>query len=395
MNIQVRHKNWNAIFLTSIDDIPEEDWNSCASISDPYIRHQHLNALEKSGVISSETGFKPQHVAICDDSGSVIAVAPVYLKSHSHGELGVDLGLGMAHERAVGPYYPKLQIEVPFTPITGSRLLVKPGIDRIAACAELCSALKERAKEIGASSIQISYMSDEDKNFMGQFDFLLTEGNAYIWKSGGVKSFDEFLSKMKSSKRSKILSERRKAVANGLTFKTLSGEQINSKLAPVFFDLYKSTFERNETAPWLNVKYFELLFENMKEYLEVTLALQKEALVAVQLDMVTPKIRYAQHWGHTGNIPFLLFEMSIYQTIEHAIVANQKMINSGTTGLHKTERGFGIEPTHHALWFADSNFTDIAKIGLRRKQDAANFERKSEMARQPFRKLDFSQETGK
>ncbi|MEH6545530.1 MAG: peptidogalycan biosysnthesis protein, partial [Sneathiella sp.] len=82
-------------------------------------------------------------------------------------------------------------------------------------------------------------------------------------------------------------------------------------------------------------------------------------------------------------------------TIEHAIVANQKMINSGTTGLHKTERGFGMEPTHHALWFADSNFTDIAKIGLIRKQDAANFERKIELARQPFRKLDFNQETGK
>ncbi|MCF8466636.1 MAG: GNAT family N-acetyltransferase [Sneathiella sp.] len=387
MSIDSSKRKWNVTYHSSIGEIPEADWNNCAGSKNPFVQHQHLNALEESGLVSLETGFEPQHIVLRDGGGRAIAAAPVYLKMHSKGELGVDLGLAMAHERAVGPYYPKLQVEVPFTPISGSRLLIRPGADKAAVGLELVGALKKRAIERHASSAQISYMSIEDNNHIGQSGFITTEGNAYIWKAKGIKSFDEFLSKMRSKSRSKILSERRKSTASDLCFKTFTGNEVTSDLASRFFELYKSTFERNATDVWLNLRYFEILFETMQNYLEIVIAFDESTWVAAQLDIVTPDIRFAQHWGHMGSIPYLLFEMGIYQTIEHAIAANQDIVNFGTTGLHKSERGIDIEPTHHAMWFAEPAFIEIAEVGLTRKRESARQERLAEAKRLPLRQV--------
>jgi len=386
MNVSARIGKWNATCHTSISDIPEADWNKCAGNKDPFVKDQHLPALEESGVVSPDTGFSPRHVALRDNGGNIVAAVPAYLKTHSQGELGVDLGLAMAHERSVGSCYPKLQVEVPFTPISGSRLLVKKGVEAATARTELMEFLMKQALECRASSVQISYMSNDENAFVRQSEFIATEGNAYVWKADGVNSFDEFIGKMRSSKRSKVLSERRKVAAFGLNFKSFAGKEISPDLVPKFFELYKSTFDRNTTTPWLNSKYFEMVFESMENSLEINVALKDEAWIAVQLDVITSDIRFAQHWGHTGSIPFLLFEMSMYQAIEQAIMANQDTINFGATGLHKSERGIAMEPTHHAMWFVDPSFSDIAKMSLARKSESARQERLAEAERLPFRR---------
>lgn len=386
MNISARIGKWNATCHTSISDIPEADWNNCAGNRDPFVKHQHLRALEESGVVSPETGFSPRHVALWDDSGNIVAAAPAYLKTHSQGELGIDIGLAMAHERSIGPYYPKLQVEVPFTPITGPRLLIKEGVEAATARAKLIEILMKQALEGRATSVQLSYMSNDDDTFVRQSEFITTEGNAYVWKADGENNFDEFLGKMRSPYRSKLMSERRKVAAFGLNFKSFSGKEINPDLTLKFFELYKSTFDRNRTTPWLNLKYFEMVFESMGISFEITVALKNEAWIAVQMDVITKDIRFAQHWGHTGSIPFLLFEMGIYQTIEQAIAANQNTINFGTTGLHKSERGIAMESTRHAMWFVDPSFNEIAKMSLVRKRESALQERLAEAKRLPFRR---------
>ena len=48
------------------------------------------------------------------------------MKSHSRGEYVFDHGWAEAFEHAGGDYYPKLQVAVPFTPVTGPRLLARP-----------------------------------------------------------------------------------------------------------------------------------------------------------------------------------------------------------------------------------------------------------------------------
>ena len=77
--------------------------------------------------MASDTGWLPQHLVLEAD-GRVEAVVSLYLKGHSYGEYVFDWGWADAYERAGGRYYPKLISTVPYTPVTGPRLLIRPGI---------------------------------------------------------------------------------------------------------------------------------------------------------------------------------------------------------------------------------------------------------------------------
>ncbi len=117
--------------LDSIHDVPAVAWDACAGGEDPFVSHAFLAALEDSGSVAPETGWMPRHLAVMGDDGeTVIGCAPLYLKSHSYGEFVFDWGWADAFERAGGRYYPKLQAAVPFTPVTGRRLLLAPGAPR-------------------------------------------------------------------------------------------------------------------------------------------------------------------------------------------------------------------------------------------------------------------------
>ncbi|TIV68809.1 MAG: GNAT family N-acetyltransferase, partial [Mesorhizobium sp.] len=67
------------------------------------------------------------HLRLETAQGRLLGAVPCYLKSHSQGEYVFDHGWSDAFERAGGRYYPKLQCSVPFTPVSGPRLLVSKG----------------------------------------------------------------------------------------------------------------------------------------------------------------------------------------------------------------------------------------------------------------------------
>ena len=125
--------------VESIAEVPAEAWDACANppgLSEdesagerfnPFIAHAFLLALEQSRSVGGRSGWAPAHVLVEDSSGRLIAAAPTYLKAHSQGEYVFDHGWADAYQRAGGRYYPKLQVAVPFTPVTGRRLLVAPG----------------------------------------------------------------------------------------------------------------------------------------------------------------------------------------------------------------------------------------------------------------------------
>ncbi|MCP6037240.1 GNAT family N-acetyltransferase, partial [Klebsiella pneumoniae] len=69
----------------SIAAIPAADWDACAG-DNPFVSHAFLSALEESGSVSAETGWLPQHAALRDAGGQLVACAPCYAKSHSQGE---------------------------------------------------------------------------------------------------------------------------------------------------------------------------------------------------------------------------------------------------------------------------------------------------------------------
>ena len=94
----------------------------------------------------ADTGWQPCHL-LADDG-----LMPLYLKSHSYGEYVFDHAWAEALERAGGDYYPKLQCAVPFTPVTGRRLLGS-------GAQPLLETAKAAVKQIGASSLHVTFMT--------------------------------------------------------------------------------------------------------------------------------------------------------------------------------------------------------------------------------------------
>ena len=112
--------------MPGIGAVDAAAWDACAGEENPFLSHAFLKALEDSGSCRAATGWQPQHLALEAPDGRVIGTVPLYLKSHSYGEYVFDHAWANAYERAGGSYYPKLQAAVPFTPVTGPRLLLHP-----------------------------------------------------------------------------------------------------------------------------------------------------------------------------------------------------------------------------------------------------------------------------
>jgi hypothetical protein len=375
---------WTATVHDRIAAISASDWNACAGHDSPYVRHEHLLALEASGVAVPQTGFTPRPVLVRDASGAVVGAAPAWLKTHSNGELGVDLGLALAHARAVGPYYPKLQIEVPMTPIAGTRLLVRAGQDESATRAALLAALKGEAERCDAASLQIAYMAPPDRAATAAFGMTPSEGNAYVWRAGGESSFEALLQRMHSRRRRMIQRERRAVAAYGLVYRRIAGDELDAAWAERFHALYATTFARRGQDAWLNVDYFRRLFRNLPGAVELLVAFDGATCVAALLFVRGRTTLYGQHWGQSGQRELLHFELAFYRALERAIELGVERLDLGTTGRHKAPRGIGIEATHHAAWFRAPAFRAIAVTGLARKCAAAAAERAAETARLPF-----------
>ena len=189
-----------------MSDIAAADWDACGTADHPLLQHRHLRLLEDCGLAAPDVGVHPHYLILRDADGTVAGAAPAYLKTSSRGELAVDLGLPLAHMRTAGPYYPKIQVEVPMTPNPGPRLLVRPAAegaadgdaqgDRIRAA--LLGALREMAVRTDAASVQISFMTDADQRAAVAAGFLPSEGNVFVWHDRGKTDFDAFVDAMSS-----------------------------------------------------------------------------------------------------------------------------------------------------------------------------------------------------
>ena len=148
--------------LTSLSAISAAEWDLCACPEaasgraiDPFTSHRFLLALEASGSVGAGSGWLPCHL-VARQGGQVIAVAPLYVKSHSQGEYIFDFNWAEAWERAGGRYYPKLQSAVPFTPATGRRLLTRPGMEASGRAA-LLQAMLQLAGNRRMSSAHVTF----------------------------------------------------------------------------------------------------------------------------------------------------------------------------------------------------------------------------------------------
>lgn len=367
-----------------ICEIGKEHWDACNDGSNPFVCYDFLDSLEESGSVSAATGWVPQHVVLRDvEKKEVHACVPLYLKSHSYGEYVFDHSWAEAYDQASAMtgssrlYYPKLQSCVPFTPVTGTRLLVKPGPYendvRIAASQMLASL----PNELGVSGIHITFCSNNiDSAPLESAGFMKRIGIQYHWVNQSYESFDDFLSSLQQRKRKSIRQERKRLKGEGLTIRRLSGDDVrnNDYLWDRFYQFYLNTSQKKWGIPYLNRKFFSMLGDRLSDRVLLVVAERKNRcsseMIAGALNLIGTDAIYGRNWGcEIGeNIKGLHFELCFYQAIEEAIERGLPRVEAGAQGEHKLQRGYLPVLTHSMHYIEDEGFKEAIKDFLWREK---------------------------
>lgn len=352
--------------LSGVSEISEGDWNACAcpeaqdggQALDPFTTHRFLTALETSGSVGEGTGWMPRPM-VARAAGQVIAVAPLYLKSHSQGEYVFDHGWAEAVERAGGRYYPKLQGAVPFTPVTGRRLLTRPGHE-VAGRAALLQAMAEVAEGAGLSSVHLTFCTEDEVTAATGAGWLHRTGMQFHWTNRGYGSFDDFLADLASRKRKALRKERERAQGFGGTIRALTGDAILPEHWAAMWAFYQDTGGRKWGRPYLTRAFFDALHALRDEVLLV-LAERDGIPVAGALNLIGREALFGRYWGCLEDHAFLHFELCYHQAVDWAIAHGLDRVEAGAQGEHKLARGYMPVTTH--------SVHRIAHPGLRRAVD--------------------------
>jgi predicted N-acyltransferase len=356
--------------------VQASDWDACAigtgtgddDPSNPFVSHAFLSALEDSGCVGGNTGWAPVHILVEDEAENLLGAAPCYLKSHSMGEYVFDQSWADAYTRAGGRYYPKLQVAVPFTPVTGPRLIVPHGPRSTEIRSYLIAGLRALRDQTGASSIHATFLQEADLGALTAEKFLQRDDQQFHWFNDGYGSFEDFLAALASRKRKAIRRERRDALANGVSIDWVTGSDIKEAHWDEFFSFYMDTGSRKWGRPYLNRRFFSLLGERMADRVLLVMAKRNGRYIAGAINFIGDKRLYGRNWGCIEDHPFLHFEVCYYQAIEFAITRRLDRVEAGAQGEHKLARGYRPVIT--------SSAHDIADPSLRRAvQDYLDQER--------------------
>jgi hypothetical protein len=368
----------------SLRDIGARDWTICAEAEghNPFISYAFLSALEDSGSASAKAGWMTQHVMLRDDDGSLRGVVPCYLKYHSQGEYVFDHGWAEAMRRAGGSYYPKLQVSVPFTPVTGPRLLTPDaGVKPL-----LFDALVKLCGKANASSVHITFLPERESEIADEDLWLRRHDIQFHWSNQGYGTFEDFLSTLSSAKRKNIRKERQAVHDAGVSFLHLTGSDLREWHWDAFFAFYMETGSRKWGQPYLNRRFFSLLSERMADRIMLVLALRGHDVIAGALNLMDDEALYGRNWGATVQLPFLHFETCYYQAIDYAISTGRSRVEAGAQGEHKLARGYLPVKTHSLHHLVDPRLERAVREFLEHERRAVEHDNRELAAHGPYRR---------
>ncbi|MDE2363395.1 MAG: N-acetyltransferase [Hyphomicrobiales bacterium] len=351
----------------------------------PFISHAFLSSLEESGSATPKTGWGGAHLLLEDAQGHLLGAVPAWLKSHSQGEYVFDHGWADAFERAGGSYYPKLQVCVPFTPVTGRRLLLS-GRAGDAERQTLIKGLAAVMRQTGASSVHVTFPTRGEWEAFGGAGMLQRTGQQFHFFNPGYAGFEEFLGELASRKRKAIRKERATALSEGVEIEWVTGKDLTEAHWDAFFAFYMDTGSRKWGRPYLTRLFFSLLGERMADRVLLVMAKRDGRYVGGALNLIGDDALYGRNWGAIEHHPCLHFEACYYQAIDFAISRGLKRVEAGAQGEHKLARGYRPVPTYSAHLFADRRLERAVADYLvgERAQVAATIEAYEDYA--PFKK---------
>lgn len=369
----------------SLDEIPAAAWNALEGTDNPFLSHEFLVALERHAAVSHHTGWIPSHFVLYDNHG-LAAAAPVYQKLHSWGEFVFDFAWAHAYERHGMAYYPKLVCAVPYTPATGPRILVRPGVDKMAAISELATQAQAFSQRKNLSSVHWLFVEPNIARALTAEGYSTRLGCQYHWSNANYRSFDAFLAELSSKKRKSIRRERRSIREAGIVFRTHAGHEIPAELWRAFHRFYVNTFQVHGNIPLLSLGFFREIGERLRSRVVLVEAQRRGATIAAALYLRSHTTLYGRYWGHNGDMhPGLHFETCYYQGIEYCIQEGLRRFESGAQGEHKVARGFLPTPTYSCHHLLDRRFRRAVDDFLRQEREhIANYIRERTLEG-PFR----------
>jgi predicted N-acyltransferase len=374
-----------------IADVPPAAWDACANPDpatfNPFVAHAFLKALEDAGTVGGRTGWTPRHLVLKDDVGAIVACAPAYLKSHSQGEYVFDYGWADAYMQAGGRYYPKLQIAVPFTPVPGPRLLVRPGPQGAVHESMLAAAAIDMAERSGVSGVHITFPTEGEWTRLGAQGMLQRTSQQFHWSNADYATFDDYLSSLASRKRKDTRKERQQALAGGVTVVWRQGAEISEADWDTFFAFYMETGSRKWGRPYLNRKFYSLLAASaLGNRCLLMLAMRDGRPIGGSFHMVGGDCLFGRYWGAVEHQPFLHFEMCYYQAIDYAIAHKLQRVEAGAQGEHKLARGYLPTKTYSLHHLVDPALRRAVARFLERERASVDVECEVLAEHGPYRK---------
>jgi hypothetical protein len=350
--------------------VPAAEWDALETEGNPFLTHAFLEALESCGCVGGDSGWMPHHLLLLDDAGRLLGAVPRYLKAHSWGEFVFDWSWAQSYARAGLDYYPKQLVAVPFTPVTGPRLLVRRGPDAAALRAALAEALRRDALQSGQSGAHANFTTDDDQQALEAAGFLRRHDVRFLWRNRGYRDFDDYLDGFRADKRKKVRRERRRVAESGIVFVSLAGESIERPLWESIFGFSERTFLLHGNAHYLNAGFLAEVARRCPGSVVVKLAERDGVPVAAAIFFQGGDALYGRYWGAAAQEDSLHFEACYYQGIEHSIAHGLETFDPGTQGEHKLARGFEPTLTRSAHWLVHEGFMAAVARYLERERAA-------------------------
>ncbi len=337
MSIQIQ-------IIDRISSINANEWDALTDGS-PLTSHAFLNALEVSKSVQANTGWQPYHIAVFENN-QLVGAMPQYLKTHSYGEYVFDWAWAQAYAQNGLSYYPKLLGAIPFSPVTGCRLLAKtPEIQKI-----ILQVIEKQLVDLEISSAHVLFPDTSAELMLKSTAWLQRHGVQFRWENASAEhsyfnDFEHFLSTLAHDKRKKIRQERKKITTANVICQQLTGDKITQQHWEFFYECYCNTYFEHRSTPYLTREFFNLLGQHLSQNTLLIIAEINQVPVAASLCLYDQTNLYGRYWGALQYVPNLHFELCYYQAQEFCIAQKIRYFEGGAQGEHKLARGFKPRPT--------------------------------------------------
>ena len=342
--------------VTCLDSVPAAQWNALVQDHNPFLCHEFLAALERHRCVGKQFGWLPRHLVVYDADGVLVAAMPLYEKHNTYGEFVFDNAWAEAYQRHGMAYFPKLVSSIPYSPVSGQRLLVQSGREAELFPVLIAAALQV-AEQLQASSFHCLFPLAAQQDWLEQQGLITRHDCQFHWYNQHYQTFDDFLATLTPKKRKNIKQERRKVQDAGMRLRRLDGHTATLADWEQFASFYRQTFENKWGLPTLNTAFFQAIAQSIPDQIVLIMADNAAGECMAGSFMLRSDTRlYGRHWGCAEYVDSLHFEACYYQGIEYCIEHGLQVFEPGAQGEHKIPRGFVPTLTRSSHWLASPVF---------------------------------------